>query len=469
VSAPENLEGLKWPDGEPGPLRGAAGRLHGLAGSFDGAAGRLPAAIPASWSGMASSSYSGTLARAGTAVSYVADSLGHAATAYGRLADVIEEAQDTVRHAAAKLHAAREAAKRARAHADAARAEASRARADATFSPVLATVGGTDPLAVGADAAEGRALTAESAAADADAEAARVERWAHGEADRANSDVERADAACAGALDGTGLTGGLPVNGAAVASGAQAVWDFVYDVAGKPLNPWDPGYTPGESNAVWGGYASGLLFGTSEWTSRYASENWMRTVPGYWERAPRWVAPYTRSTPSGGTTQVSGYMRNGVWHGAEEVADDAARAKWAARASTFGKAGTVAAFVTAGVGQYFADANNPNLNGTERTGRIVAQSATVGTASAVGGWGGAMGGAAIGTMICPGVGTVVGGVVGGIIGGGVLGGLADHFNDGLVDWAGGAADDVADFAGDVKDKAGDLIDDITPDVDLTPW
>lgn len=180
-------------------------------------------------------------------------------------------------------------------------------------------------------------------------------------------------------------------------------------------------------------------------------------------------------------------MRSGEWAPSTPVADTASRARWASRAKTFGRLGTVAAFATSGAAQYFADADNPNLNGSERTGRVVGQMGTVGTASAVGGWGGAVGGAAIGTMICPGVGTVVGGVVGGIVGGGLAGGVVDHFNDSIVNWSGDAANAVHDWgAGQIDqihddintvkdsgsgaaDTAGKVLDDITPDIDLTPW
>jgi hypothetical protein len=163
-------------------------------------------------------------------------------------------------------------------------------------------------------------------------------------------------------------------------------------------------------------------------------------------------------------------MRRGVWAPATEVADDATRAELAARASKLGKGGAALAVVTAGVGQYFADAGNPNLDGSERAGRIVAQSATVGTASALGAWGGAAGGAAIGTMICPGVGTVIGGVVGGIVGGGLAGGIVDHFNDAVVDWAGDFSNTVEDVGGDIVEGAGDLVEG-AGDVldDITPW
>lgn len=468
MSPPGDLQGLPWPEGEPGPLRSAAARLRGLAGGFDGAGQTLSGATAAGWAGIAQASYSASLTQATDAVGYLSGSADTAAAGLVDLADVIEEAQDRVRRAADRLREARAAAARAQAAAEQARAEASTAQANALFS--AAAVSGFDPLAAEADAAEGRAQAAESTAADAAGEASRIEDWARGEAEDAVADVCRADAACAGRLDGCGLGAQLPIDGAAVASGARAVWGFVYEWGLKPFNPYDSSLTPGESNTKWFEYGSGVLFGAAEWTNRYASEQWMRYEPGYWIREPRWVSPYVRSTPSGGTTTVSGYMRRGVWAPATEVADDATRAELAARASTLGKGGAALAIVTAGVGQYFADAGDPNLDGSERTGRIVAQSATVGTASALGAWGGAAGGAAIGTMICPGVGTVIGGVVGGIVGGGLAGGIVDHFNDAVVDWAGDFSNTVEDVGGDIVDGAGDLIEG-AGDVldDITPW
>jgi hypothetical protein len=467
MSAPADLEGLPWPEGEPGALRGAAVRLRGLAGGFEGAGSTLSGATAPGWSGVAQASYATTLTQATDAVGYLSGSADTAAAALSHLAEVIEHAQDRVRHAAARLHDARAAAARARAAATQARSEANTAQANAMFT--MAPVTGFDPLAAEADAAEGRALAAESAAADAEGEASRIQAWAHGEADDALADVKRADGVCAGRLDGCGFGPQIPINGPAFASGAQAVWNFVYEWGLKPFNPYDSSLSSGEGTTKWFEMGSGVLFGAAEWTNRYASENWMKTIPGYWAREPRWVAPYIRSTPSGGTTTVSGYMRKGVWVDATTVADDATRAELAARAAKLGKGGAALAIVTAGVGQYFADANNPNLDGSERAGRIIAQSATVGTASAAGAWAGAAGGAAIGTAICPGVGTVVGGVVGGIVGGGIAGGVVDHFNDAVVNWAGDFSNTVEDVGGDVVDGAkdlvsgaGDVLDDITP-------
>lgn len=464
MSRPADLEGLPWPEGEPGPLRAAAGRLRGLAGGFEGVGARLAGAVAPTWSGIAATSYSGTLTRGQEAVTHLGGSLDAAAVAYGELAETIESAQDDVRRAAERLHDAREAARQARARATAARQEADRAHTSAAFSTALVSPAAFDPLAAEASEAESRAQAAESDAATADGEASRVERWAQGVAERAVARVERADAACAGALDDTGMTGGLALGGGAAVHGAKAVWDFVYEVQVKPLNPWHSGYNSGESITVVGGWASGIAFGTSEWTSRYASQNWMKTLPGYWIREPRYVSPYTRSTPSGGTTRVSGYVRRGAWADPQVVPDTATRGQWASRAKTFGRFGTAAAFATAGVGQYFDDLDDPTLNGSERAGRIGMQTATVGTASALGGWGGAVGGAAIGTAICPGVGTVVGGVIGGIAGGALSGGIVDKFNDAAVDWAGDVVDSI-----DMPDIDMPDIDIDLPDVDLTPW
>jgi len=478
VSRPADLQGLPWPEGEPGPLRAAAARLRGLSSGFDGASSTLASATPTAWSGVAAVSYGSTLARAGEAVTYLEGSLETAATALGDLADRIEDAQDKVRRAADRLREAREEAAEAQRRAAAARTEAIQARYAAMMNPSPLTF--ADPFSQAADAAEARATSAEGIAADKQADAVRIETWAEGEAADAVKSVKVADGATASALEATGLPMGPAVGGLPQASGAQAVWDFVYDVALKPFNPYDSSYNTGERAMVWTSYASGVLFGTAEWTSWYASKNWMRTQPGYWLREPRLVAPYVRSTPSGGTTTVSGYLRRGVWANAQTVPDEAARAQWATRAKWFGRAGAVTAFATAGASQYFDDLDNPNLNTEQRVGRIGAQTVTVGGASALGGWGGAVGGAAIGTAICPGPGTVIGGVIGGIAGGGLAGGLADHFNDGFVDWAGNAADDTWEWtstaAGDAKewtegaaDYAGDKVDSVTPWDGVAPW
>ena len=247
MSAPADLEGLPWPDGEPGPLRSCASRLRGLAGGFDGAGTRLGGAVAPAWSGFAATSYSGTLGHAQAAVSHLGGSLDTAAGALAHLADVIEHAQHEVRVAAAKLHDARAAAARAQRIAQAARDDADRAHTAAALAPGLMP---GDPLSMQADAAERHALSTATTAGSLQQDAARVERWAHQEADDAVKRVKAADAHCASALEGTGMAGGPALGGAATAAGAQSVWDFVYDVAGKPLNPWDPATRPARAQGL---------------------------------------------------------------------------------------------------------------------------------------------------------------------------------------------------------------------------
>lgn len=477
MTRPDDLEGLPWPEGEPGPLRRAAGRLQALARTFSAERGALAtgASPMAGWSGLAESSYSGALGQAGEAVDYLGTSLDTAGTALIDLAGVVERAQNVVRRAAARLRQARQAVSEAAKRAEAAQAEAVRARAQALLDPMAALSLGSNPLSQATAGAEGRAAATATAADEARAEAERVERWARAEAEEAVAAVRRADSSAARQLDGfvaqIGLGMGPPAT--AASGGAAALRGFLYDVLVKPFNPFDPTSSTSERQSVASSYASGFLFGTAEWTSRYAANNWMRYEPGYWLREPRWVGPYTRSTPSGGTTTLSGYLRKGAWAPAREVPDLTTRAQWATRAKWFGRAGIATAFVTAGAGQWLSDANDPNLETSERVGRTAAQTVTVGGASALGGWGGAAGGAAIGTAICPGVGTVVGGVVGGIVGGGVAGAVADELNDTVVSWAGDAANAVEDWAGeaasdvdealdDAKDAAGDLLEDLTP-------
>ena len=332
MSAPADLEGLPWPDGEPGPLRSCASRLRGLAGGFDGAGTRLGGAVAPAWSGFAATSYSGTLGHAQTAVSHLGGSLDTAAGALGHLADVIEHAQHAVRVAAAKLHDAR-AGRRPRAAHRAGRTRrcgprphrrGARPGPHAGRSAVDAGRRGRAPRAGHRDHAP-----AASSRMRRGSSAGRTRRpTTPSSASRRPTPTARAP------CEGTGMAGGPTLGGAATAAGAQSVWDFVYDVAGKPLNPWDPGYTPGESAGSGAATPPACCSAPRSGPSRYASQNWMRYEPGYWAREPRWVAPYTRSTPSGGTTQVSGYMRKGSWASAQEVPDLAERAKWASRAET---------------------------------------------------------------------------------------------------------------------------------------
>lgn len=143
----------------------------------------------------------------------------------------------------------------------------------------------------------------------------------------------------------------------------------------------------------------------------------------------------------------------GVMQGSKEVPDEAMRKVWKGRAKIFRWGGGLTAGAFAAVEQVERDAKNPNYSTAERTGRAVAQGATVGGGAAVGGM---AAGAAIGSVV-PGAGTAVGAVVGfaaGAVGGYFAAEGMDEINDGAVDWAGDAADYVADTGGDALDEIG---------------
>nr|WP_300149986.1 hypothetical protein [Propionicimonas sp.] len=115
----------------------------------------------------------------------------------------------------------------------------------------------------------------------------------------------------------------------------------------------------------------------------------------------------------------------------------ASAARWATVGKWAGRAGTVVAFAASAWGQWSADADDPSLN----TGAKVARAATVGAATAAGGWAGAWAGAqvgaAIGTLGGP-VGAAVGGIVGGVIGGVIGSGVGQAAGD----WLKGAIGDT---------------------------
>lgn len=124
----------------------------------------------------------------------------HAASgALFKLAGTVEDAQRTVLDAARTLKAARDAAHRAQVQAQQARAEADTDFAKLLVGP-LSTPGHpvSTPAELAAQRAENSAATAQSHALD-------VERWAQGQAKRANDDVTSGDRACAGVLEHAGL------------------------------------------------------------------------------------------------------------------------------------------------------------------------------------------------------------------------------------------------------------------------
>lgn len=225
MSAPADLEGLPWPDGEPGPLHTAAQRAGALAGQLESHGRALigAASHPAGWSGVAESAFDGAVTLNASAIGVNAEALRTAATSLGNLAQVVREAQQTVRHAAAKLHEARAVAHRARSAATAAHADAQNARAQANSSATSLLSSGTDLLGQAADHAEAAAGAAERRAQAAEAEAQRIEQWARRQAHHAIESVRIADRAAAGAMHdaGSAVVAAVNAGAGAVATGAH--------------------------------------------------------------------------------------------------------------------------------------------------------------------------------------------------------------------------------------------------------
>lgn len=178
---------------------------------------------------------------------------------------------------------------------------------------------------------------------------------------------------------------------------------------------------------------TGLALGGARAYNLYGSENATKTVTR-WQRMP-WGRNYLPVT--------------------REVADEAARARFATNAARFRYGSWALSPVFAGAGQYFADSANPALTTPQRVGRIGAQAVTVGGASIAAS---VLAGAALGSVVPVG-GTAVGAAVGFVVGAAAsigAGAVMDHFNDGIVDWAGNAAQSVSDTVGGALDK-------------ITPW
>jgi hypothetical protein len=173
-----DVEGLPWPQGEPGALSDAAGQLTAVAGRLSAAAGPLGGGAQVDqWHGTAAVAYSTLVQSQVSGLRGSAEVFGSAASALRALAQVYTDAQDQIRAEARKVRAAREAAERmqAMAHRAAGRAEST-------------------PDSAGADAAF---LHLSAAAGRAQAEYEDVRRAAEAKARQLVGDAEAADAATA--------------------------------------------------------------------------------------------------------------------------------------------------------------------------------------------------------------------------------------------------------------------------------
>lgn len=117
--------------------------------------------------------------------------------------------------------------------------------------------------------------------------------------------------------------------------------------------------------------------------------------------------------------------------------------RWAAAGKWAGRVGTAISFGTAAWGQWQEDADDPAMGWEEKG----ARAATVGAATAAGGWAGAAagakGGAAIGFLIGGPVGSAIGGIAGGLIGGAVGAGLGEKVGDWAKKGVGKFVDSIA--------------------------
>ena len=411
----------------------------------------------------------------GSACDAAVEALGQAERAARVYAEALEEAQRDAERAIEDARDAQDRIDRATERIEA--AQTRRANAELRASAARTELSFTSLTGTPSPFAESSLAAAESEIFDAAADEAAARR----DLEQARDDLERAkrrgeraeEAARDAARAAAGVFGGAAAASPAVAfyGGAASPFgggeSFGYRFFHKQFNPFHPQHSDYEEGRVWWDYGTGVIIGGSAQSAKYFSQHWMREVPGYWARERTWIAPYTRSTPSGGTTTVRGHYRGGQWVGPQTLADDAARAQWAGRAQWIGRGGNVLAVGAAGLDQWVEDSNRTDLTTTDRVGRTAGAATFVGGVSVAGGMagaalgakGGALAGAAIGSVI-PIVGTGAGAAVGGVvgaIGGGIVGsGLANA-----------AANEVKGFAVDAGQAvANGAVDGFNAGVDL---
>ncbi len=109
-----DVEGLPWPEGDPGALRDAAAGVRAVAGRLGGAGAGLGGAVSVDgWQGGAAGAYSVLVSAQAQSLQgavEVFDSVGAALVALG---DLLQTAQDRIKVEAGKVRDAREAAERA--------------------------------------------------------------------------------------------------------------------------------------------------------------------------------------------------------------------------------------------------------------------------------------------------------------------------------------------------------------------
>ncbi|HEX7132693.1 MAG TPA: hypothetical protein VF228_08960 [Iamia sp.] len=317
-------EGLPWPDGNPGAIEGAAGRLRSMAGQVGRIAGRTTElADVGGWTGPASTVYSAAMTAHAVTLARGAGPLGTAAARLRALGDELGDAQREIRRLATEVRQAEDAAERACTAAATARADWQAGEQPDPFVPVPASLGGLPPASV---------VQADGAATRATDHAAEVRRRATARARALCDQVEAADRTAAAALDaaagaapggagapgvpgGPGPSDGVPGVVARYAPvflfhpeekylPADATEDWLrYLSRGEPLPVWDPEWAAGQ------GQGAPIYFHYDRETGRIDYWFWRRfndfrnqgiqTHPGDWEGVSVRIGPDGRPTHVG--------------------------------------------------------------------------------------------------------------------------------------------------------------------------
>jgi hypothetical protein len=113
MSAPD-VEGLPWPEGEPGALRDAAAGLRSVAGRLSDAGSGLGGAVSVDgWQGGAAGAYSVLVSAQVQSLQGAVEVFESVQAALIALGDLLQAAQDRIKAEAARVKEAREAAERA--------------------------------------------------------------------------------------------------------------------------------------------------------------------------------------------------------------------------------------------------------------------------------------------------------------------------------------------------------------------
>src|SRR4051794_302666 len=245
------INGLPYPEGDPGALSDAAHAAKGAAHTIRGAVTRAEGAAGAAagWHGQAAESFRGAVAAERAAMSHGASGLEQAAGALRRLSTTLDEAQTLVRKLADEVEEAEEAARIAAARAAYEQLSALWAQGQLA----LAGPGPSPSLEQNANNAADDAGAAPSAAPGAQAHADAVRARCVKLARDACDDVLRQDVATAAAVDDAasaaplfGVRAGTPTPAQAFATAAlsglshQQWLDIAYWSAGIDGGEWDP-------------------------------------------------------------------------------------------------------------------------------------------------------------------------------------------------------------------------------------